>query len=161
MTNHHNEWPFEVPKFTRLEDITPTEGMWVEIIDSRGTTRRGTVVCLSGYLAVECSASRSTYPLQWSWNDLRTLCIYSESLGYCGSGEALYNKSYNDFKQRKEERLDKITSLQKRKELVLDYFGLFAPGDGSHAEACYHALCDYHEWLEDCGALDGEETYAE
>lgn len=47
-----------------------------------------------------------------------------------------------------------MTSIQKRKELVLDYFGTFLFGQGSHAEACLHALNDYHLWLEDNGYFD-------
>lgn len=48
-----------------------------------------------------------------------------------------------------------MTSNQKRKELVLDYFGTFVPGQGTHAEACLQALVDYHQWLETEGYFDG------
>ena len=50
-----------------------------------------------------------------------------------------------------------MTSLQKRKELVLDYFGTFLTGQGSHAEACLHALNDYHLWLEENGYFDSSD----
>lgn len=50
-----------------------------------------------------------------------------------------------------------MTSLQKRKELVLDYFGTFLQGQGSHAEACLQALNDYHLWLEENGYFDSSD----
>jgi hypothetical protein len=44
-----------------------------------------------------------------------------------------------------------MNSEDKRKELVLDYFGTFVPGQGTHAEACLQALSDYDKWLDEEG----------